>query len=447
VGVAWQAVAARRAEARATQRFHDVRAIANRLLFDFDNSIMHVPGTLKARQLLVNTALEYLDKLARDASGDDGDDVNLQNELAMAYIGVGRIQFEQSLPHIGDRAGAIASFKKALAIARHAEARRPGDPRLRLTLALALARYGSTAYHDEPGPSIAACEEALAILEPLAQSPDAHRAMEIDLGAVMFSLGWALSDTGQIQQGLAMRQRALDHFLNLRAKRPTDIDVALWLAATHTMVGKSLHLAGRLDEAEQQLGAGRALQVELATTSLPNSVLTRRNIAMTDTLIAEICAQRGDLGRAADLYDSAADAMEALVRADPENMQARADFGMNLHRAIELRAAGGDVDGALRAFESRFLPIVQARYAAGHAMLLRYQLEHASLLRLAKRFDRAAALLDACERDARGASSFMLANVIRAQVELYRAWDKRDLATAAEAKLVQTKPVTTQPTH
>jgi hypothetical protein len=72
----------------AQARFLQVRKLANRLLFDFDDKIRSLPGSTKAREMLVATALEYLDNLSRDAQSDP----ELQWELAQAYKKVGDVQ-------------------------------------------------------------------------------------------------------------------------------------------------------------------------------------------------------------------------------------------------------------------------------------------------------------------------------------------------------------------
>ena len=51
---------------RAEQRFQDVRALANSLIFDIHDSLQNVPGTTAARKLIVEKALQYLDSLARE---------------------------------------------------------------------------------------------------------------------------------------------------------------------------------------------------------------------------------------------------------------------------------------------------------------------------------------------------------------------------------------------
>ena len=61
---------AREAEARAERRFNDVRKLANSFLFEFHDAIRDLPGSTPARALVVQRALEYLDGLAKESSGD-----------------------------------------------------------------------------------------------------------------------------------------------------------------------------------------------------------------------------------------------------------------------------------------------------------------------------------------------------------------------------------------
>ena len=55
---------------RAEARFEEVRKLAKEVLFDFNAKIQHLPGSTPARELLVRTALQYLNNLSTDAAGD-----------------------------------------------------------------------------------------------------------------------------------------------------------------------------------------------------------------------------------------------------------------------------------------------------------------------------------------------------------------------------------------
>ncbi|HEY0369040.1 MAG TPA: serine/threonine-protein kinase, partial [Chthoniobacterales bacterium] len=98
---------------RADRRFEDVRHLAGSFLFEFDDGIVDLPGSTPVRRLLVGRALQYLDSLAQEAHRDRA----LQLELAQAYLKVGDVQGKPYTPNLGDSAGAIASYTKALEIA------------------------------------------------------------------------------------------------------------------------------------------------------------------------------------------------------------------------------------------------------------------------------------------------------------------------------------------
>jgi len=110
---------ARFERARAERRFNDVRALANSLMFDINDSIQHLSGSTPARKLLVTKALHYLDSLSQEASGD----ASLQTELAAAYEKVGDLQGDPFSANLGDTAGALGSYRKAMAIRESIAAR------------------------------------------------------------------------------------------------------------------------------------------------------------------------------------------------------------------------------------------------------------------------------------------------------------------------------------
>ena len=81
---------------RAEARFEEVRKLAKEVLFDFNAKIQHLPGSTPARELLVRTALQYLNNLSTDAAGDK----SLQWELGQAYEQVGDVQGDSSGPNL-----------------------------------------------------------------------------------------------------------------------------------------------------------------------------------------------------------------------------------------------------------------------------------------------------------------------------------------------------------
>ena len=58
------------------------------MVFDLHDAIANLPGSTKAREILVQHALRYLDSLSHEAR----DDWALEHELAVAYAKIGDVQ-------------------------------------------------------------------------------------------------------------------------------------------------------------------------------------------------------------------------------------------------------------------------------------------------------------------------------------------------------------------
>jgi len=87
---------ANRERAIAQRRFADVRELANKL-FDIDTEVRQLPGSTKARQLIVDTSLEYLRRLTADIQGDP----ELALEVATAYMSVAQVEGLTTGPNLG----------------------------------------------------------------------------------------------------------------------------------------------------------------------------------------------------------------------------------------------------------------------------------------------------------------------------------------------------------
>ncbi|MBM3763956.1 MAG: serine/threonine protein kinase [Acidobacteria bacterium] len=125
-----------RAQRRAEQRFQQVRKLANTFLFDLDAQIRDITGTTQARELLVKTALEYLDSLSADAQGDP----SLEDEIATAYMRVGDVLGGAGIANLGKRNESTSAYAKAVTIRERRAAGKSVASRERLDLAYAHGR-------------------------------------------------------------------------------------------------------------------------------------------------------------------------------------------------------------------------------------------------------------------------------------------------------------------
>lgn len=185
--------------ARAERRFNDVRRLANSFMFEIHDAIENLPGSTPARRLLVERALEYLDRLTQEA----GDDPSLQRELAMAYQKVGDVQGYPYTANLGDTAGALQSFRKALAIREALSTQNPADRQLRREWAVnygliadTLAKAGDTTGALENIRQAQTHFEALSAQDPA--NAENHR----DLSVSYIKIGGVVAQSGDSSQAL-----------------------------------------------------------------------------------------------------------------------------------------------------------------------------------------------------------------------------------------------------
>ncbi|MBV8199634.1 MAG: serine/threonine protein kinase, partial [Acidobacteria bacterium] len=205
-------------EARiAERRFHDVRALANSLLFEVHDAIAPLPGSTPARQLLVRKGLAYLDRLAAETGGDPA----LELELAAAYQKVGDVQGNPNQPNLGDVAGALAAYRKAWQIL----ARLPAGP------AAGLAVRAERAHCErriaevlEASSAVGAALEhyrrALALQSALAAAAPGDSGLALELARSHVALGSLRSWNSDLRGGLAEFASARRILLGLLAKAP-----------------------------------------------------------------------------------------------------------------------------------------------------------------------------------------------------------------------------------
>ena len=353
VGTTWQARVASRERARAEQRFDDVRRLANAYLFELHDAIRDLPGSTAARQLLVARGLEYLDKLVADA----GDRVDLQAEIANAYVRLGDVQGRPLNPNLGDTAGALSSYQKAVAIYTSLTAVRPDDVSLRRGAANAHLRL--SAILSASGDTTAALEQArqgLALLTriqgDLAASPDVRR----ELVVAHSQVGDLLSATGDTTSALVERRTALAMMETLSALAPTDVNNIRQLGVAYHKLGNSLgnpnypnvgDYQGALENLER---SGEVFRKAMQTH--PTNAVFRRNAAVIDTNVADVLGVLGRSDEALERQRRAQATFEALAKADPANIFALHDVAVSEFKMGEMLLARGNMAEAVRRFEA-----------------------------------------------------------------------------------------------
>ncbi|MEE8143709.1 MAG: serine/threonine-protein kinase, partial [Planctomycetota bacterium] len=154
----------------AQKRFNEVREIANRLIFDIYDEIETLPGATHAREVVVSTALQYLDSLREEA----GELPELQKEVAEGYLRIGDVQGNPGNPSLLDTEGALVSYEKALTLFQELSSSHPENQVLQRDVATAHTKIGEVlAAARQPGEAMTSHLLALEIREQLhARSPE-----------------------------------------------------------------------------------------------------------------------------------------------------------------------------------------------------------------------------------------------------------------------------------
>jgi eukaryotic-like serine/threonine-protein kinase len=351
-----QRMLAEQQSARAERHFSSVRKLADTFVFQVHDAIKDLPGSTAARELLVTTALEYLNTLAAEA----GNDRELQQDLAAAYEKVGDIQGQAyGQANVGAPRLALDSYAKAIALLEPIVAADPGNISARSSLAQGYLRRSRLLFVlGEAEQAVAASKNAVAAFEALAQAqPDS--ATRADLADAYSSHAYTMDEAGNIpggqnDAGVVYARKAVTILEDLARERPDDLGLAYKLAKAYSSLAITvLGDVPRPQTMQESLAFHRkALQVDsrlVAATSGANSkyvrglLLDRMNVAL---ILNEMADYRGAVENA-----RAAQPLLTGLRTDANNTQVRVDsanLAWPLGRGLlEL----GELDAARKVFE------------------------------------------------------------------------------------------------
>lgn len=368
VSTSWEAHKARVQSARAQLRFNELHELARSVIFDYHDAIASLPGSTPVRERLVKDALRYLDELA----DDEGNSPSLQRELAAAYLKVGDVQGRPYSSNLGQSEGALASYRKAMAILEPLSAASQSDKELSRDLATVSERIGNILLRKGNwADALKMNNQALTMRQALLATDPSNKSYRGDVADSYVYVGDALQvcclDVECVRRALESQRRALEIRQDLAKEDPSDRQIQRGVAQAYTRVGFRQEYIGRYGdkgylrlwlESEQ---ASLAIRKELAAAD-PMNALDRRNFADQLMLTGTAQLENENTPGALNRYRGALDIFKGLSSADPTNSEARRDLSFvymglaaayaktgNARKARENYAAVIPIDGQLLA--------------------------------------------------------------------------------------------------
>ncbi len=336
-----QAEIASTERARAEKRFSDVRELANSLIFEIHDSIQALPGATPSRKLLLDRAVQYLDKLSQDAAGD----VNLQRELAWAYHRLATVQGDTTQSNLGQVGAAEVSNRKAMSLFEAVAKANPNNVTDQLNLAMAYRWRAFFDIYEKAG--LAEIERALAVTEPLMRT----NADNLDVESERAQEEMILAD---IQDAIGDRLQAIESFravLDLRQeilrKNPAYPGIRQAVAKVTIMLAYQTGRFGSREEGLRLMNAGIAeFEVLIKETAGDPGMIRELSTAMGRR--AEVELMQGDIVAARADIRSSRLPIERLARLDPENKMLQSDvWGDRFHEGRTLAVAGSNAEALL----------------------------------------------------------------------------------------------------
>jgi serine/threonine protein kinase/tetratricopeptide (TPR) repeat protein len=314
----------------AEQRFEDTRQLALFFITDFDSKIR--TSQTEARRALAAKAVEYLRRLSSEVQGD----ATLLREVVNGYLRTGDLLGNIFSANLGDRAGALESFREALRLAET----RPDllereilQARMRIADIDAL-RNGRAALraYEEILPKLKGADEAFLRNRMgfvLAQLDDHRRAFD------------EYSRSVEILRG------------EIEKSPPGTLDVQAGYA--WALQGVGTLLAARKD-AESRRGAIEPLT---DACGIYESLGLRSSKLKCSVILADALGNARRFDGAEAQHRENVETAETLVRGDPTNLQTRRDYVAALSRLAAFLAARGKLPGEQRALTAKALQEVR----------------------------------------------------------------------------------------
>ncbi len=344
----WQQKNAAAQQRVAAERLAEVRTLARTLVYDVNDRLADVPGATALRATVVRTALQSLDRASTDAPKEP----QLMRELAFAYQRAGDVLGNPTQPNLGDLAGALTAYRRAVEIARALVATAPGDVNALWTLALCLEKAA-----DAEAPSgdlqlaLTHQRESLALFRTVGASDSSRANYLRAVGISALKLGDLLghpefTNSGDTDASLAAYREAMAQLDRATRRGDTSFFVRRHRAVAGERLGRLLQERRAFGEAREWLDASLALRRGLSAEN-PRNLEARRDLAIALYVRCGLSLAESQPAQALESCNESLALRRALLAEDAQNGALVRGMGIMHRRMGEVHARLGDTTAAL----------------------------------------------------------------------------------------------------
>jgi tetratricopeptide (TPR) repeat protein len=299
---------------RAQRRFEQVRALANKFVFDFEGAIRNTPGTLEARRMVAATGRKYLADLAADA----GHDPSLSRELAGSYYRLALVEIAA-----GESQQGLQDMKHSIALLRDLKDGCCGSPAQRSQYILELTQLAGDQsdgrFVQDAERSI---DEALQAARAWVAHPGHDPRAEISLATVLSLKGTVLLTEGKTAEARSALEETLRQGPAIRAGKADNDAAEFALAIAGYSLARVLDSLNDLPAALSALGDSQHILDDLVAKHPDNVQWSDRRVYLL--------ASKGDLlYRLSDKDKDKARLLEAYASFQQANAIAHANLAKN----------------------------------------------------------------------------------------------------------------------
>jgi non-specific serine/threonine protein kinase/serine/threonine-protein kinase len=320
----------------AQRRFDEARRLIHTVIFDIQPKMGAIAGTTPLRKELIESTLQYLEALARDA----GDNPALLRELSASYVQLARVQGLAGEANLGDVKAARRTLGAAQKLVERLLKLDPKGPES-LHEAVSLERFLALSFLYEAAyaPAQQHARQAVEWAERLV-------AVRPDLQA-REDLADALRTLANCSDSAEAFGRSREIYESLLLEKPDEARVLRNLSQVHKYVAGLYYRKREHSSGLELVAKARAIDEKLLAAD-PENPVAQMDLSFSLNQLSWGYSQLGDLAGALAASQESVAMQERNLARNPGEARIQDRLGYALRALALLHRKAGDSDGALR---------------------------------------------------------------------------------------------------